>query len=256
MADILDEAEDKGELEIVEEQIKETEEKPEKQDKALSEDPTYRGKAIEDVIRMHQEAKKVIDRQASEVGEVRKLADELIKSQLYTKPKETEKPVEVDYFEDPQKAIDSRIAMHPDVLAARENSLNAQKAAAKQRFNQLHPDSEQIIGDPDFVTWVRSSPARQRLLMEANNYDVDAGDHLLSTYKELKGVRVRQLSEADKSVRDKTLKSASIDTGGSGESSKKVYKRSALIQLRLRDPQAFAARKEEIERAYAEGRVR
>ena len=253
MADILDETEEKGELETVEEQLQETEEKP---DKSLSDDPTYRGKAIEDVIRMHQEAKKVIDRQASEVGEVRKLADELIKSQLYSKPKETEKTAEVDYFDDPQKAIDSRIAMHPDVLAARENSLNAQRAAAKQRFVQLHPDNEQIIGDPDFVNWVKSSPVRQKLLMEAHNYDVDAGEHLLSTYKELKGVRVRQLSEADKSVRDKTLKSASIDTGGSGESSKKVYKRSALIQLRLRDPKAFEARREEIERAYAEGRVK
>jgi hypothetical protein len=38
----------------------------------------YRNKSLEDIVKMHQEAEKVIGRQAQEVGEVRKLADELI----------------------------------------------------------------------------------------------------------------------------------------------------------------------------------
>jgi signal recognition particle receptor subunit beta len=42
----------------------------------------YRNKSLEDVMKMHQEAEKVIGRQAQEVGEVRKLADELIKQNL------------------------------------------------------------------------------------------------------------------------------------------------------------------------------
>ena len=65
----------------------------------------YRGKSIEDVVKMHQEAEKVIGRQAQEVGEVRKLADELIKQNLGAKsqPIEKQEP-EVDFFEDPQFA--------------------------------------------------------------------------------------------------------------------------------------------------------
>jgi len=59
----------------------------------------YRGKSIEDIVKMHQEAEKVIGRQAQEVGEVRKLADELIKQNLGGKsqPVEKQEP-EVDFF--------------------------------------------------------------------------------------------------------------------------------------------------------------
>ena len=64
----------------------------------------YRGKSVEDIVKMHQEAEKLVDRQATEVGEVRKLADELLKSQLYKKP-EVEQPVEVDFFENPQAGL-------------------------------------------------------------------------------------------------------------------------------------------------------
>ena len=53
---------------------------------ATSEIPEkYRGKSLEDIVRMHQEAEKLIGKQAQEVGEVRKLADELIKQNLGVK---------------------------------------------------------------------------------------------------------------------------------------------------------------------------
>ena len=45
----------------------------------------YRSKSLEEVVRMHQEAERYIGKQAQEVGEVRKLADELIKQNLAPK---------------------------------------------------------------------------------------------------------------------------------------------------------------------------
>ena len=45
----------------------------------------YKGKNLEDIVRMHQEAEKLIGRQAQEVGEVRRLADGLIKQSLSQK---------------------------------------------------------------------------------------------------------------------------------------------------------------------------
>ena len=58
----------------------------------------YRGKQLSDIIKMHQEAEKLIGKQAQEVGEVRKLADELIKQNLQGKqqPVKEEEP-EVDF---------------------------------------------------------------------------------------------------------------------------------------------------------------
>ncbi len=75
----------------------------------------YRTKSLEEVIRMHQEAEKLIGKQAQEVGEVRKLADELLKQSLSSKqqPSQIEDEPEVDFFENPQKAVQKTVDKHP-----------------------------------------------------------------------------------------------------------------------------------------------
>ena len=60
---IDDDKEEFGELEIEEQKIEQKPELPEK----------YREKSLDEIVRMHQEAEKLIGKQAQEVGEVRKL---------------------------------------------------------------------------------------------------------------------------------------------------------------------------------------
>jgi hypothetical protein len=234
-----------GEIEAVEMEAV----KPELPDK-------YRGKNVEDIVRMHQEAERLIDRQAREVGEVRRLADELLRSQLTKPVVEQEKPVEVDFFENPQEAIRRAVDSNPKVLAAEAYSMQAQKGMAQAKLVQLHPDFGNIVRDNEFANWVRSSKIRTQLFNLAEAYDLDAADELLSTYKQLKAVKQENVKQVDNTLRDKTLKSVAVNTGGSGETSKKIYRRADLIQLKLRDPQAYAARQEEIDQAYQEGRIR
>jgi len=81
----------------------------------------YKGKNLEDIVRMHQEAEKLIGRQAQEVGEVRRLADDLIKQSLSQKSQQQAQPNEVnntsqeiDFFEDPQSHVNRAVANHPD----------------------------------------------------------------------------------------------------------------------------------------------
>jgi hypothetical protein len=64
------------------------------------------------------------------------------------------------------------------------------------------------------------------------------------------------MSETEKAARTTALKSVSVDTGGSGESGKKVYRRADLIRLKMTDPQRYDALSDDITRAYQEGRVR
>jgi len=78
----------------------------------------------------------------------------------------------------------------------------------------------------------------------------------LSTFKSIKSVKQKQVSEVDTSARRQAMNAASVDSGGSGETSKKVYRRADLIQLKLRDPQGYAARQDEIDKAYQDGRIR
>jgi len=218
----------------------------------------YRDKSLEDIVRMHQEAEKLIGKQAQEVGEVRKLADELIKQNLSSKqqPIKEEEP-EVDFFENPQKAVQKTIDNHPDVLAARQAGLEFKKMQIQQKLAQEHPDYTQIAQDADFVNWVKSSPIRMGLYAKADGeFDYDSANELLSTYKELRGVKSKQTEQAGEAARKQNMKAAQVDVGGTGESSKRIYRRADLIRLKLTDPNRYDALSDEIFAAYAEGRVK
>lgn len=218
----------------------------------------YRAKSLEDVIRMHQEAEKLIGKQAQEVGEVRRLADELIKQNLGAKQQRIqEEEPEVDFFENPQKAVQKTVDRHPDVLAARQATADFRRMQTQQKLAQEHPDYAQLVQDPDFATWVKSSPVRVGLYAKADGeFDFDSANELLSTFKQLRGVKVQQTEKAGDAVRKQSMKAAQVDTGGSGESSKRVYRRSDLIRLKMTDPARYDALSDEIMVAYSEGRVR
>jgi len=252
MAEIQDsDNEEIGEIEAVDQQS--AEKTVEQEDDDL--DPKYRGKSAKEIAQMHREAEKLIARQAQEVGETRRLADELIKSQL--KPKSEEDKPEVDFFENPAEAVRKAVENNPKVLQAEQYAQATMQQMARQQLLSKHPDALELVQNEDFRNWIGASKVRTKLAIEADkNFDVDAADELYSTYKALKGVKEKQVSETEKLAREKTLKSASVDTSGSGESSKKVYRRSDLIQLKLRDPNKFESMQDEIDRAYAEGRVR
>ena len=243
-----DDKEELGELEIEQQKIEQKPELPEK----------YRDKSLDDIVRMHQEAEKLIGKQAQEVGEVRKLADELIKQNLGSRQQQTrqEEP-EVDFFENPQKAIQRTVDNHPDIQAARMATLEMKKAQIQQRLAQEHPDFGEIARDQDFANWVKSSPVRIKIFEQADaGYDFDSANELLSTYKQLRSVKQKQTSDEGEVTRKQNLKAVGVDVGGSGESSKKVYRRADLIRLKMQDPNRYDALSDEIMAAYAEGRVR
>ena len=218
----------------------------------------YRAKSLEDVVRMHQEAEKLIGKQAQEVGEVRRLADELLKQNLSSKQQRIqEEEPEVDFFENPQKAVQATIDKHPDVLAARQAGLDFKKMQIQQKLNAEHPDYAQVVNDTGFQDWVKSSPIRLGLYARADGeFDYDSANELLPTYKELRGIKVKESEKADTAARTKTMKAAQVDVGGSGESSKRVYRRADLIRLKMTDPSRYEALNDEILLAYSEGRVR
>ncbi len=217
----------------------------------------YEGKSLEDVIRMHQEANNMIGKQAQEVGEVRRLADELLKQNLNSKQQQVEVEPEVDFFENPQKAVQNTIDKHPDVLAARQAGMEFKRMQIQQKLAQDHPDYTKVVNDSEFQNWVKSSPIRLGLYAKADGeFDYDSANELLSTFKQLRGIKVKESGQADNAARAKTMKAIEVDTGGSGESSKRVYRRADLIRLKMQDPNRYDALSDEIMLAYAEKRVR
>ncbi len=223
----------------------------------------YKNKSVEDIIRMHQEAEKLIGRQAHEVSEVRKLADELLKRQLTpTKEPEIEQNApEVDFFENPQVAVRKAIENDPAVQEARQAALELKRMKTAQQLAAKHPDFGQIAQDAGFQDWIKGSKVRLNLYAKADaEFDFEAADELLSTYKELRQVKSAKdsaaVQEAGKQQKAQAMKAAAVDISGSGESSKKVYRRADLIRLKMTDPNRYEALQPEIMAAYAEGRVK
>jgi hypothetical protein len=223
----------------------------------------YKGKTVSEIVKMHQEAEKLIGRQAQEVGEVRKLADELIKQQIDKgKQAQPETSVqEVDFFEDPNKAINQAIENNPILKRLNEEQEAQKQIRAQETLKAKHPDFMEVVANEDFANWVKSSRVRLSLFAQAQNYDIDAADELLSTYKTLKGINAQtpssnELVEQEKASRKKTLQAASVQTGGSGETSQKVFRRADILKLMMTDRERYLALEPEIRQAYAEGRVK
>lgn len=219
----------------------------------------YKGKSLEEIVTMHQEAEKLIGRQAQEVGEVRRLADDLIKQQLSSKQQQAQpqEETDIDFFEDPKKAVQKAVENHPDVLAAKKAAQQMQAMQTQSMLQKKHPDFAEIVKDGEFIEWVKGSPLRLNMYAMADaQYDFNAADELLSTFKQIRTAKTTQTQDAGKQVRQQNLRAAAVDVGGTGESSKKVYRRADLIRLRMTDPNRYEAMQPEIMAAYSEGRVK
>jgi len=216
----------------------------------------YKGKTPKDLIRMHQEAEKLMGRHSKEVGELRRVVDDFIKTQTVTKQAPTEE--EVDFFSDPHKAVEVAVSKHPKIKEAERMAAELAKQTALQQLNTAHPDYQDILEDFGFKEWVEKSKVRMELLSRADQrFDFDAADDLFTSWKERQAL-VKSTVETQKADRKQQVKQASTgNIKGSAESvSRKIYRRSDIIDLMRKDPQRYQDLQPEIMAAYAEGRVR
>jgi len=237
----------KPQEEVVQQQESQEDDIPEK----------YRGKDVKEIIRMHAEAEKLIGRQGSEVGELRKVVDEFIKAQTSAKQQTQNEEPEIDFFSDPTQAVAKAIENHPKIKQAEQAALQMRQAETINLLKQSHPDFMQVVEDPAFQNWVAASKIRTRLFAEANAYDYDSADELLSTWKERTKVAQATVA-ADKTDRQRQLKAAStvVAQGNDEAPSRKIYRRADIIRLMQTDPDRYDSMQDEIMSAYREGRVR
>ena len=260
MATLIDERQE-DDLEINEEEVvSQVTEEPQVEETPQEDDipDKYKGKSTAEIVRMHQEAEKLLGRQSSEVGELRQVVDSYIQTQLDTTPATQEPEEEIDFFSDPDKAVERAIKNHPSIKAAEQQTQQYKQQTAQSQLQQRHPDMQEILQDGKFVDWIKGSKIRTQLFAQADTqYDYEAADELFTNWKERQGT-VAQTVANEKASRKKAVKTASTGGAkGSGEAAtRKVYRRSDIIKLMQTDPDRYLALSPEIERAYAEKRVR
>ena len=247
------------ENEVDEIQQEEEVEQPQAEEQGLPD--KYQGKSLEEVVQMHQEAEKLLGRQSSEVGELRKVVDDYISTQTQpTAPQQqhVEPEDDIDYFTDPQAAVNRAIENHPKIREAQQYTEQYKKQSSLATLQAKHPDMQTILNDPKFAEWIKASKIRTQLFVAADQqYDSDSADELFTLWKERKVV-AQQTANVEKQARKQTLKAANTGNarGSSAGTRKKVYRRSDIIKLMKTDPERYQALSNEILQAYAEGRVK
>ena len=219
----------------------------------------YKGKSASDIARMQQELEKRLGEQSSEVGELRKAFDDMVKSSMAAQQKPQEPEQEIDFFADPEAAVRKAIENHPTLKQTQEVALQMARAQSLAALQSAHPDMKEILSDKQFQEWVGKSKYRQQMYLEADQqYNFEAANELLSTYKEIKGV-VKQTQRVEKVAQKNEVKKASTGSSRSnpeGQSTRKTYRRRDSIELMNRDPKRYEALLPEIMKAYQEGRVK
>ena len=220
----------------------------------------YRNKSLEDIVQMHQEAEKMLGKQSSEVGELRRVVDDYIQAQLSQQApvQQQDEEDDIDFFTDPKSAVSRAIENHPKIREAQQYSEQYKKQSSLATLQAKHPDMQTILSDPKFAEWIKASKIRTQLFVAADQqYDADSADELFTLWKERKTV-AQQTAKVEKQARKQTLKAANTGNarGSSAGIRKKTYRRADIIKLMKNDPDRYQALSDEIMAAYAEGRVK
>jgi hypothetical protein len=233
------------------------------QDEEVDELPEkYKGKSTAEIIQMHKEAEKLLGRHSSEVGELRKIVDDFVKTNLDSnttnKQNESTSYEEVDFFDDPKRAVEQAIANNPALAEVKNLNKQLKEQAFMQRINAEFPEHNKLGDDPAFVEWIQGSNIRGQMANRAiNEHDWESAEELLSTWRRLNKTRenTKEIQKAD--LKQERQKASTGSAASSGESkSRKMYRRTDIINLMRTDPERYSALSDEITKAYAEGRVK
>lgn len=225
----------------------------------------FAGKSTEEIIDSYTNLEKELGRKAQEVGELRKLSDSFLQAEVArTKqnpqdntPLET-KDNDVDFFDDPNKAVNDMIENHPKFQEFQQFQAQQAQAGAEARLKQTHPDFTDVIKDTAFQEWVQDSPIRMQMFQAADAYNFDAANELLTNWKDRSMIsKTQQVKEKAEVERKEALKAGTAESRTSSGSSKggKTYRRADLIRLKMENPSRYESLQDEIYNAYAEGRV-
>lgn len=216
----------------------------------------FKDKSQEEIIKSYVELESRLGKQGSELGELRKLADDYIQQQLANNSKQKiEEDFEEEFdFSDPEKSVDNILSRHPAMQKLNE----LERKLSYDEFNKKHPNFVEVVQSEDFARWVKGSDYRKNLYVQADSHNYKAADELLTQWEERQEL-IGKAAEEEKKIKEgqraKALNDATLESGSTGNSTKKKFRRADLIRLQNSDPEKYASMQDEIFRAYAEGNV-
>jgi hypothetical protein len=196
----------------------------------------YRGKSLEEVIAMHEEAERKASRLGNEVGQLR--SQVLQRRETREQPKKVEVNVDT-LLENPQETIQS--VARETVRELEETVDKIEQDRLRREFESRHKDYKQDLSNDSFYDWIKANPVRVSLAQSADTGDYQAANLLWDMWAEIKDVRQSKADaqkQTDAAARAKKLKDGTLESGtGSTTESKKVFRRSEIRDLKTRAKQ-------------------
>ena len=225
----------------------------------------FAGKSAEEIAASYEQLEREYSRRGNELGDLRKITDDILKAQLSpAKQADSEEGVTSEsLLDDPQAVINKAIANSPEVKALRAEKAEAAANVALERLKTDHPDAGAVIASTAFNAWINAIPSRAARYAQADNVqDFDTANELISTFKEVHPVAeptAEQVAaaEAKRKAELDGVRGAKSGASNPGTQKKgKILLRADLMRLRQSDPDRYARLGPQIEKAYAEDRVR
>lgn len=228
----------------------------------------FEGKSVDDIIDAYTNLEKEYGRRSSELGQLRNLTDQLLglekvkQERAAAEAKPAKKLTSDELFDDPDTAITQKAR---EIAEARASQTDArvhqlEVALREEVFEKKHPGFRKTVESPEFIEFVNKSPYRLGLVQRAAQDDWLAADELMTAWSESQQVAAASSPSPKKAAKQAGL----VKSGGSSAAGvaprsdgKKIYSRSELIEMRIKDPDGFDERfQSEYLPAYLEGRVR
>ena len=248
--------EDTLETLAIQDEAEETVEEPEQEQELPQK---FQGKSANEIAEAYENLEKELGRKGQEIGELRKLTDSFLQTQITHNKETTTNTEDLDFYDNPEEAVRTIIERHPKFREFTQQTQQQQASMTAQQLEKTHPDFKDVVTSPDFQEWIEGSKIRQRLFKEADAYDYDSADELLTIWKERKMISKTKEVEAEKeTTRKAALKTSKGVSRTSSESTagKKIYRRADLIRLKQTDPNRYDTLSDEIFSAYQDGRVK
>lgn len=236
---------------------------------AARDDPTipqkFKDKNRAEITAIYLELEKEHGRRGNELGELRRITDDILQSQLSNNTsadnaQSTDQITSDDLLENPDKVIADAVANSPEMKELRDGRAKDAMDAAVARFKTTHDDAEKVIADPRFQQWILAHPTRAARWDKADTgYDFDTASEIISTFKEVHPVSTPEENTATNGERQKALDGVAAPASGAstaGGTSTKYLLRSELMKLKMTDPDRYERLQPQILLAYREGRVK
>lgn len=228
-------------------------------------------KTFKEAVVKYRELEAELGRKNNEVGQLRYTVDEMLRLKTLsdggTVATAKHTPVTTDaLLTNPEEAIASVVKRaNAEGNGAQSDRLaKLEFEAAKREFTGKHPTYETDMADATFIDWVKASPFRTKLAQATVNGSFDAADELFSLYGEIKEAKKPNTEAAKAAAANASLTRPGNGGASSGAKkgappsagSKDIFSKTELRKLYMNDRDKYNAMGPEIQRAYAEGRVK